>query len=57
MIPLYFPQNRAETFFLQIGQFGYQTTQNFMLVPNPKKKVIKMHPKVSKNLFIQITFH
>ena len=38
---LIFFLNRAENFFLQIGQYGYQKTQNFMLIPNPKTKLEK----------------
>ena len=30
-----------ETFFLHIGQYGYQKTQNFMLIPNLKTKLRK----------------
>ena len=40
----YFSQNRAENFFLQIGQYGYQNKQNFKLIPNPKTKIKKNAP-------------
>ena len=30
--------NRAENFFLQIGQYGYLKMQNLTLIPNPKAK-------------------
>ena len=35
---LLFFKNRAENFFLLIGQYGYQKTKNFTLIPNPKAK-------------------
>ena len=33
-----------ETFFLQIGQHGYQKMQNFTLISNPKTESIKSAP-------------
>jgi len=35
---------RAEHFFLQIGQYGYQKMQNFTLISNPKTKSRKSAP-------------
>ena len=40
-IELIFFKNRADNFFLEIGQYGYQKTQNFTLIPNPKAKFKK----------------
>ena len=41
--------NRAENFFLQIGQYGYLKMQNFTRIPNPKAKIKKKHS--TKKLF------
>ena len=35
---------QQKTFFLQLGQNGYQKTQNFTLIPNPKTKFRKSAP-------------
>ena len=40
----YFFQKQAKFFFPQIGQYGYQKTQNFMLIPNLKIKLRKSEP-------------
>ena len=40
----YFFQNTAQIFFSQVGQYGYQKTQNFMLIPNLKMKLRKIEP-------------
>ena len=37
-------QFTAKAFFLQIGQYGYQKMQNFMLIPNLKMKFKKSVP-------------
>ena len=39
-----FHKRLQKTFFLQIGQYGYQKRQNCMLIPNPKTK-LKKHKK------------
>ena len=41
----YYFQNTAKFFFSpQIGQYGYQKTQNFMLIPNLRMKLRKSAP-------------
>ena len=46
---VYFFLNRAENFFLQIGQYGYLKIHNFILIPNLKAKFKKKHS--TKKLF------
>ena len=40
----FFFKIQAKFFFPQIGQYGYQKTQNFMLIPNLKMKLRKSTP-------------
>ena len=37
-------QFTTKSFFLQIGQYGYEKMQNFMLIPNLKTKFKKSVP-------------
>ena len=42
-VPIYH-KIEQETFFLHLGQYGYQKTQNVMLIPNLKTKLRKSAP-------------
>ena len=54
---------RAKNFFLETGQYGYQKTQYFTLIPNPKAKLKKnaCQKSYSQKLlfcqFFKITFY
>ena len=51
-IYIFHKKEQKKTFFLQIGEFGYQKTKNFMFFQNPKTILKKRKSNNKKNILL-----